>query len=69
MNSEKASVEKVVRYDSFNRPELYFVINGLGAVRADSPELSSILSVFGLGSQSANPAVARTPASAKGVKK
>jgi hypothetical protein len=59
-NSEnsKAKVEKVVRYDRFNRPELYFVINGQVAVRADSPELSSLLSVFGLGSQSA-----------KGVKK
>jgi hypothetical protein len=48
MNSEKAKVEKVVRYDRFNRPELYFVINGQVAVRADSPELSSILSCWGL---------------------
>ena len=60
MNS-KSKVEKVVRYDRFNRPELYFVINGQVAVRADSPELSSILSCCGLS--------VGTPASAEGVKK
>jgi hypothetical protein len=43
MKTQEIKIEKVVRYDRFQRPELWLIINGQVQVRADDSDLPAIL--------------------------